>query len=182
MTDKLKIMFVPMELVGHINSGIGLAHTLKSRGHHIVWAVDPSHKELVITNGFDVEVIDNFLWKDNSFTEFESRVTVQLGWTQPKTVYWLMSRLTNWVTLAKLYYQVIFSFFNKDYKLRQMIARLKPDVLIVDDVFAYPSIIYSQKPWVWLFSSNPLGFYQDESLPPPFMGNNKLNMFLINNL
>ena len=54
--------------------------------------------------------------------------------------------------------------------LRDVVEIYNPDVILIDDFFGLPSLIYSNIPWVSICSGNPLGYFPDERLPPAGSG------------
>ena len=56
-----------------------------------------------------------------------------------------------------------------DDRLREIIGEVEPDVVVEDNVCAFPAIPASGRPWVRIVSSNPLEV-KDPGLPPPFSG------------
>jgi MGT family glycosyltransferase len=56
-----------------------------------------------------------------------------------------------------------------DDRLAEIIDELVPDVLVVDNVCAFPAILASGRPWVRIMSCNPLE-RRDPALPPVFSG------------
>ena len=61
--------------------------------------------------------------------------------------------------------------------LKEIIERVKPDLLVVDAYICSPSVTNSGIPWVWIFSAGPLlVVYDPEKLPPP--GSGKFGVYL----
>ena len=56
-----------------------------------------------------------------------------------------------------------------DERLREIFGELDPDVIVEDNVCAFPAIPASGRPWVRIVSCNPLEV-KDPGLPPPFSG------------
>ena len=67
--------------------------------------------------------------------------------------------------------------------LKEIISRLKPDLIVVDAYIGSPSITNSGIPWVFIFSAGPLlVLYDPEKMPPPASGNNFYHQIIINNV
>ena len=66
----MKILIVPTELAGHVNAGIGLAITLRNRGHQVKYVVNSAHKDIISSQGFDTFVID-YYGDENKQDDFE---------------------------------------------------------------------------------------------------------------
>jgi MGT family glycosyltransferase len=56
-----------------------------------------------------------------------------------------------------------------DDRLREIFDELTPDVIVEDNVVAFPAIQHSGRPWVRIVSCNPLELH-DEAIPPVFSG------------
>src|SRR5437867_6293271 len=56
-----------------------------------------------------------------------------------------------------------------DERLRAIFGELEADVIVEDDVVAFPAVPASGRPWVRIVSCNPLEL-KDPELPPPFSG------------
>src|SRR5204863_5854840 len=56
-----------------------------------------------------------------------------------------------------------------DERLREIFDDLRPDVIVEDNVVAFPAIPASGRPWVRIASGNPLEL-EDDALPPPYSG------------
>src|SRR5512133_4355364 len=56
-----------------------------------------------------------------------------------------------------------------DQRLREIFGVLEPDVIVEDNVVAFPAVPASGRPWVRIVSCNPLEL-KDPALPPPYTG------------
>jgi MGT family glycosyltransferase len=56
-----------------------------------------------------------------------------------------------------------------DDRLREIFGELEPDVIVEDNVVAFPAVPASGRPWVRIVSCNPLEL-KDTALPPTFSG------------
>ena len=54
-------------------------------------------------------------------------------------------------------------------RLREIFTELRPDVIVEDNVPAFPAVVTADAPWVRIVSCNPLEI-KDASLPPVFSG------------
>ena len=156
----LTLLFVPLDAVGHVNSCIGLAQIALKMHHRVVFAVPQTWKGQLTPYGFEEQVY----------------VDPEKGEGQPRL----------WTLFLKEYAHVL--PFNSYDKLRQfgapgwepmineikrsnsqigeIIARVKPDVIISDGFITVPSIIVAGIPWVNSVSCNQLYCSVDQKLPP----------------
>ena len=56
-----------------------------------------------------------------------------------------------------------------DERLRELLDELQPDVIVEDNVVAFPAVVASGRPWVRIVSCNPLEL-PDPHLPPAYSG------------
>lgn len=170
MNSKLNILMVPTELAGHVNAGIGLAITLRDRGHRVRYVVNSCHKNIVSDLGFDITTMYyNKEEEDNN--DFETKYYKMIGWFYKNDLKTTISYLFNFRQNLRDIYLMMVRFIIKDRALDSLIKETNPDLIILDDLFCYPSIIKSRKPWVFFYSPNPVWFYQDHSLHfPSFPG------------
>ncbi len=62
--------------------------------------------------------------------------------------------------------------------MKEIVCRIKPDIIMIDGFFWMPSLMNSGIPWVWSMSCNPLfiaSAMDDKRLPPPGSGKRRFN-------
>ena len=169
MHKKLTILFTPVDAVGHVNACIGLAERLRDRGHKIVFAVSKTWKEILTDYGFVVEVIEDPKAEqfknpgEHGFANVhQANVLVQSG------VLSGISSLEKIKIISKLnfFIEEAKNVINKEPLIKAIIDKHNPDIFIFDHFFGSPSVIYSDKPWIFLLSGNPLLVIDDERTPP----------------
>ena len=174
MVKKLKILFVPISAVGHVNSSVGIAEVLQSRGHRIVFAVDQSFKGGFIKKGFQEFIVEK------EMTEEEQRDPSShfLKFIKNNKLLDDVSPLEKLIFMTECNAK---SFSKKeDKKIKEIINKIKPDVIAVDFMFS-PAIIKSGIPWVNINSTQILAVIDDPRIPPPYLGlpsdqnNNNIN-------
>ena len=163
MTRKLTILVAPIGAIGHVNATIGIAETLQSRGHRIVFVVDQSFKGKFIKRGFEEETVEK------PMTEEEVR---------DPSGYFIkrleeMGLFDDHPPIDKLKF-IVDSMIKplskeEDQIFNEIIKRIKPDVILIDYMFA-PSIIYSGIPWVSVNSVQILSVIDDPRTPPMWSG------------
>ena len=159
MTKKLTILFHVVDGVGHVNACIGLAEVLHKRGHKIVFVVRKEFEGKVTPYGFQEEVLDVPEKKqDKSISE----AVVESGILSCKSSLESVKLMKD----SPIFDEMLEITIKTEPQIKQIVAKHKPDVYIIDHFIGSPTLIYSDKPWVFLFSGNPLFVIQDERTPP----------------
>ena len=171
MSQKLTILFAPMDGVGHVNACIGVAERLRDRGHKIVFAIGIGWKGKLEKEGFIEELLVD---PNNNFKEDNSGDPVK------KYVEELLTSgiLSGIPPKEKLKQLLGSGWFQKMIDLtkalcptyQQIVDKHKPNLIIIDHFVAIPPILKSGIPWVLLFSGNPLRMFGSEELPPAGFG------------
>ncbi|MEI7549433.1 MAG: glycosyltransferase [Actinomycetes bacterium] len=155
MSDqRLTILFMPESAYGPTNQCIGLGSALLKRGHRIVFAAEASWKNKLIGFGFEEDLVDlappsdsgdqdpGQFWKDfirDTSPEFRKPTIEQLE------------------TFIKPTWQALIDgAMYCEPQLREIIARVKPDVIVEDNVLTFPALLTSAAPFVRIVSCNPL--------------------------
>ncbi len=159
----LSIMFVTVDAVGHVNACIGLGERLRDRGHKIIFAVPKTWKGKLVGYGFVEEILE-----DPESQKFKNLGEMAVNFFLSSGILSGASSLEKMKKLAQLdfFIEIVESTINMEPSLRAAIDRQKPDLFIVDHFVGSPSVIYSGKPWVYLFSGNPLYVIEHEKTPP----------------
>ena len=162
LTRKLTILFVPVSAVGHVNSSIGVAETLQSRGHRIIFAVDQSFKGQFINRGFEEEIIEKQLSSEEQQDPagFFIKMLLENGVLDDHSPVDKMRMFIKCINIITK---------DEDDILKKIIDQIKPDVIINDFMFS-ASIIKSGIPWVNQTSGQILSFIDDPRTPPKWLG------------
>ena len=164
-STKKTILFVTINAWGHINAWIGIAQELLSRGHRVVWAVDPTFEGKLSSFGFE-EVLVGKVEKSNDDKEFWQKFFFE------NSKYLKEDRLT----IVRQYLVPTFAVFVKDTieqdsDYREVVQKIKPDILVLDRYVASVPLNYSGIPYVVLYSSAPhYAFLHENKIPPPWSG------------
>lgn len=163
-------MFMPESAYGPTNNCIGIANVLVSRGHTVVFAAEASWAGRLEPLGFVEDLVDlappaepepgaeqsaGQFWTDfirDTSPEFRKPTIEQLTtFVQP-----------TWQALidGAKYCQP---------QLTEIIARNRPDVIIEDNVNAFPALVTAGVPFVRMVSCNPLEM-RGPNVPPVFSG------------
>jgi UDP:flavonoid glycosyltransferase YjiC (YdhE family) len=168
----LTIMFVPESAYGPTNQCIGLGDVLRRRGHRVVFAAEASWKGKLDALGFQEDLVDltppseideatggeqdaGRFWKDfirDTAPEFRKPTIDQLGTFMRPT----------WQALidGSQYCQP---------QLTAILERVRPHVIVEDNVIAFPALLTAGVPYVRIVSCNPLEI-PGEDIPPAYSG------------
>jgi MGT family glycosyltransferase len=160
------IAFFPEGAYGPTNNCVGIGDVLRRRGHRVVFIVEESFAGTLEAKGFEErlmrlgppseteEEVGQF-WKDfirETAPVFRTPTIRQLGDFIAPTMQALVDG-------AKYV----------DDRLCEIIAELRPDVIVEDNVCCFPALPASGVPWVRIASCNPAEI-KDPDVPPPFSG------------
>ena len=160
------IVFWPESAAGPTNNCIGIGHVLAQRGHRVVFAVESSWEGRLTALGFEEHLVDlaeppegpvdaGQFWKDfitATAPEFR-RPTIE----QLETV------------TAPIWQELIDGARYSQQRLAAILEEVGPDVIVEDNVVAFPALMTTDAPFVRLVSCNPLEIH-DPLLPPVFSG------------
>ncbi len=164
--ERLTIVFMPESAYGPTNNCIGIGKVLERRGHRVVFAAEASWKGRLEPLGFEEDLVDlapppegeqdaGQFWTDfvtETAPEFRKPTIEQLStFIEPV-----------WASLidGAVYCQP---------QLEAILDRARPDVIVEDNVNAFPALLTHGAPWVRIMSCNPLEL-ADPALPPKFSG------------
>ena len=166
MAGSRTIVFFPEGAFGPTNNCVGIGSVLRERGHRVVFIVEESFAGTLEAKGFEerlmrlgpppeVPEVPGQFWKDfirDTAPVFRTPTIEQLaGFIQP-----------TWQALidgAKHVHPRLLEIFDE----------LGPDVIVEDNVVAFPALSASGRPWVRIASCNPAELL-DPDVPPVFSG------------
>jgi MGT family glycosyltransferase len=164
----LTILFMPESAYGPTNNCIGIGDVLRRRGHRVVFAAEASWKGRLEPLGFEEELVDlapsgtgagsedaGQFWKDfirDTAPEFRKPTIEQLDT-------WIRPVWTELIDGAKYCQR----------ELAGIIKRVRPDVIVEDNVVSFPALLTGGVPFVRIVSCNPLEI-KDPDVPPTFSG------------
>jgi len=165
----LTILFMPESAFGPTNQCIGVGDVLRRRGHRVVFAAEASWKGKLTALGFEEDLVDlapppeasdtdadpGAFWKEfirDTAPEFRKPTVEQLE----------TFMLPTWQAL-------IDGSRYCEPQLREILARVQPDVIVEDNVVAFPALLTAGAPYVRIMSCNPLEAPGSE-IPPPYSG------------
>ncbi|MGA5143211.1 glycosyltransferase [Streptomyces azureus] len=162
----LTILFAPESAYGPTNNCAGIGDVLRRRGHRVVFAAEASWKGRLAPLGFEEELVNlapppeqpqdaGQFWKDfirDTAPEFRKPTIEQLGtWIKP------------------VWEELVSGARYCEPQVKEIIDRVRPDVIVEDNVVCFPALTTAGVPFVRIVSCNPLEM-KGERVPPPFSG------------
>ena len=152
MTDARTIVFFPEGAYGPTNNCVGIGQVLRARGHRVVFVVEESFAGTLEAKGFEERLmrlgpppetpeIPGQFWIDfirDTSPVFRKSTLEQLGEFIAPTFQALIDG-SKYVTP----------------RLIEIFDELGPDVIVEDNVVAFPALAGSGRPWVRIMSCNP---------------------------
>ena len=164
--DPKRIVFFPEGAFGPTNNCVGIGDVLRRRGHRAVFVVEESFAGTLEEKGFEERLMrlapapeepeePGQFWKDfirETAPAFRGSTLEQLG-----------------TFIAPTWQALLDGARYVDDRLREIFDEVRPDVIVEDNVCAFPAIPAVGTPWVRIVSCNPLEL-KDPALPPTFSG------------
>ncbi len=162
----LTILFMPESAYGPTNNSIGIGAILRDRGHRVVFAAEASWKGKLEALGFEEDLVDlappaeeeqdaGQFWKDF------------IRETAPE---YRKSTLEQLETVTKpIWDSLIAGAKYCEPQLKEIIERVRPDVIVEDNVITFPALLTAGKKFVRIVSCNPLEV-RGEGIAPVFSG------------
>jgi MGT family glycosyltransferase len=160
------VVFFPEGAFGPTNNCVGIGRVLLERGARVVFVVEESFAGTLEAQGFEealmrlkpppeIEEAPGQFWKDfvrETAPEFRKPTIEQLE-----------------TFILPVWQELVDGARYVDDRLGEIFGELEPDVIVEDNVVAFPAVAASGRPWVRIVSCNPLEL-KDPELPPPFSG------------
>ena len=155
----LTFLFMPESAYGPTNNCVGIGEVLCRRGHRVVFAAEASWAGKLATLGFEEDLVDlarpaelpegsaadadpGAFWKEfirDTSPEFRKPTVDQLE-----------------TFIAPTFQALADGARYCEPQLREIIARNDPDVIVIDNVVAFPALLTAGVPYVRIMSCNPL--------------------------
>jgi len=160
------IVFFPEGAFGPTNNCVGIGDVLRRRGHRVVFIVEESFAGTLEAQGFEerlmrltpppeTEEAPGQFWKDfirDTAPVFRTSTREQLA-----------------DFIAPTFQALIDGAKYVDERLREIVDELQPDLIVEDNVIAFPALPACGRPWTRIMSCNPAEM-KDPEVPPPFSG------------
>ncbi len=161
-------VFFPEGAFGPTNNCVGIGDVLRRRGHRVVFIIEESFAGTLEEKGFEERLMrlqppsgeedeedPGQFWKD--FIRDTSPV-----FRRPT-----IEQLEGFI--APTFGALVEGAKQVDDRLVEIIGEVEPDVVVEDNVVAFPALPASGRPWVRIVSCNPTEI-RDPEVPPPFSG------------
>ena len=170
-TRPLTILFMPESAFGPTNQCVGVGDVLRARGHRVVFAAEASWRGKLTALGFEEDLVD--LAPPAEPVEGEEEQDAGAFWkefirdTAPEFRKPTVEQLATF--MAPTWQALIDGARYCEPQLRAIIERVRPDVIVEDNVVAFPALLTSGAPFVRIVSCNPLEIVGPD-LPPAYSG------------
>ncbi len=162
----LTIMMVPESAYGPTNNCVGIADMLRRRGHRVVFAAEASWKGRLEALGFEEDLIDlgppaagdgdpGQFWKD------------YIAQTAPEFRKPTIEQLETWI--KPVFEELVRGARYCQPQLAGIVGRVRPDVIVEDNVICFPALLTAGVPFVRIVSCSPLEI-KGPGVPPAFSG------------
>jgi len=167
MPDETRtVVFFPEGAFGPTNNCVGIGEVLRRRGHRVIFVIEESFAGTLEGKGFEERLMrlapqpevpeePGQFWKD--FIRDTAPVFRKSTFDQLEEF------------MAPTWQALIDGANYVDERLAEIFDEVQPDVIVEDNVCAFPAIPASGRPWVRIVSCNPLEM-KDSELPPPYTG------------
>jgi MGT family glycosyltransferase len=159
-------VFAPESAYGPTNNCIGIGKILERRGHRVVFAAESSWKGVLEPLGFEEDLVDlaPSAEGDQDAGQFWTDFVVE---TAPEFRKPTIEQLETFI--KPVWQSLIDGARYCEPQLKEILDRANPDVIVEDNVCAFPALLTHGAPYVRIMSCNPLEM-KDPDLPPTFSG------------
>lgn len=164
------ILFVPLDCIGHVNSLISIADSLKYLGHRTVFLFyDPMDGGLKEKGHEVYDCSEEGLVTSTPTQASEKKWDMIVG---AMSELWKSSLMDNFTQTTRVGLgSMMKDIMKHEERVERKLNLIKPDLIIVDHYFIQPAIIKYGKPWARVYSASPLALHPKQSrLPPATLG------------
>jgi MGT family glycosyltransferase len=153
--DQLTVLFMPESAYGPTNQCIGLGKVLLDRGHCVVFAAERSWEGRLAPLGFVEALVDLAEPDPEASEDAAGQFWIDfINETAPEFRKPTIDQLASFV--QPTYQALIDGAKYCQPQLEAIIEEHRPDVLVEDNVVAFPALLTSGAPYVRIVSCNPL--------------------------
>ena len=153
---ELTVLFMPESAYGPTNQCVGIGRVLRDRGHRVVFAAEATWQGKLTALGFEEDLVE--LAPSDPLTEGEqdpgSFWKEFIRATAPEFRKPTIEQLESF--MQPTWQALIDGAIYCEPQLRQIIARVQPDVIVEDNVLCFPALMTAGVPFVRIVSCNPL--------------------------
>jgi MGT family glycosyltransferase len=162
VTDARTIVFFPEGAFGPTNNCVGIGDVLRARGHRVVFVIEESFAGTLEAKGFEERLMR--LGPPPTEPEIPGQFWIDfIRDTAPVFRESTLEQLGDFI--APTWQALIDGAKYVDPRLTEIFEELAPDVIVEDNVVAFPAISASGRPWVRIVSCNPMEM-KDERIAP----------------
>jgi len=167
---KKTILFVPLDCVGHVNSLICIADSLKHLGHRTVFLFSDPMDGGLSEKGHEVyDCTEDGLVPSRPTSASEKKwdiIVNEMG------KLWRSSVMDNFIQTTRIGLgSMMKDIMRHEERVSQKLDLIKPDLIVIDHYFIQPAIVKYGKPWARVYSASPLALHPKSSrLPPATLG------------
>jgi MGT family glycosyltransferase len=166
--DRLTILFMPESAYGPTNNCIGIGSVLRARGYRVVFAAESSWRGRLEPLGFEEDLVDLAPPPEDGASQDAGQFwTDFITETAPEFRKPTIEQLATFI--EPVFASLIDGATYCEPQLRAILDRARPDVIVEDNVNAFPALLTNGAPWVRIMSCNPLEL-KDPGIPPTFSG------------
>ncbi len=170
MTSRpLTILFWPESAYGPTNQCVGIGKVLLERGHRVVFAAESSWGGKLEPFGFEEELVDLAAPPEGDAGEGDAGAFWKefIRETSPEFRKPTIEQLATFV--QPTFQALIDGAMYCEPRLREIIEKVKPDVVVEDNVVCFPALVTADAPYVRIVSCNPLEM-KGSRVAPTFSG------------
>jgi UDP:flavonoid glycosyltransferase YjiC (YdhE family) len=165
MGQPLTVLFMPESAYGPTNNCIGIGAVLRARGHRVVFAAEASWRGKLEPLGFEEDLVELApSVPDGDAGSFWAEFVAQNAEAFRRPT---IEQLECFV--RPTWHALVEGARYCEEQLRSVVERQRPDVVVEDNVCAFPALMTAGVPFVRIVSCNPLEI-ASPALPPKFSG------------
>ncbi len=164
----LTILFMPESAYGPTNNCIGIGNVLRQRGHRVVFAAEASWKGRLEPLGFEEDLVNLAPTAEAGGEQDAGQFWKEfIASTAPEFRKPTIEQLETWI--KPVWAELIGGARHCQQQLTEITSRVRPDVIVEDNVVGFPALLTAGAPFVRIVSCNPLEI-KSPDVPPPFSG------------
>ena len=163
-------LFMPESAYGPTNNCIGIGDVLRQRGHRVVFAAEASWAGKLQALGFDEDLVDLAPPPDGDAEQEADAGQFWADFIRETAPEFRKPTIEQLATFIQPTWQALLDGAKYcEPRLREIIDRQRPDVIVEDNVNCFPALVTAGVPFVRIMSCNPLEV-RGADVPPVFSG------------